>query len=168
MAIGQLMIDGRRYMVVEESEYSRLLVASAAPQPFGKRTSHRCPNRMPMETYRRSICPRLVGQEIDRPAKGARMVASRTCSESRRADRDDQPAGKRQTHRRSGDGQENRNGVGHAAVSHSHRSESRLTSVTAKKLNGGNGCPSGNRTMPSDSGRSGKRRLNQNNSLRHF
>jgi DNA-binding XRE family transcriptional regulator len=29
MPIGQLMIDGRRYMVVEESEYMRLLAASA-------------------------------------------------------------------------------------------------------------------------------------------
>jgi len=36
MAIGQLMINGRRYLVIEESEYSRLLTASTGATPVSE------------------------------------------------------------------------------------------------------------------------------------
>ncbi|MGA2443055.1 MAG: helix-turn-helix transcriptional regulator [Tepidisphaeraceae bacterium] len=73
MAIGQLMIDGRRYMVVEESEYSRLLIASSGAAAVREKDLPPLPkpdadgNVPALEYARASLARKLI---VQRTARG--------------------------------------------------------------------------------------------------
>jgi ribosome-binding protein aMBF1 (putative translation factor) len=77
MAIGQLMIDGRRYMVVEESEYSRLLTASSGTPSVREEDLPQLPqadsegNVPALEYARISLARKLI---IERTARGWSQV----------------------------------------------------------------------------------------------
>jgi ribosome-binding protein aMBF1 (putative translation factor) len=73
MAIGQLVIDGRRYLIVEESEYSRLLIASSGAVAVQEKDLPPLPkpdtdgNVPALEYARASLARKLI---IQRKARG--------------------------------------------------------------------------------------------------
>jgi len=73
MPVGQLLIDGRRYMIVEESEYSRLLSGSSGAPVVSEKELPPLPkadadgNVPAMEYARASLARKLI---IERRARG--------------------------------------------------------------------------------------------------
>jgi DNA-binding XRE family transcriptional regulator len=73
MPVGQLMIDGRRYLIVEESEYSRLLTSSTGMPAVAEEELPPLPkpdadgNVPALEYARASLARKLI---IERRARG--------------------------------------------------------------------------------------------------
>jgi DNA-binding XRE family transcriptional regulator len=83
MPIGHLLIDGRRFMVVEESEYSRLMAASHGASVVSERNLPPLPEpdadgAVPaLEFARASLARRLI---IERSARGWSQAKLARCA----------------------------------------------------------------------------------------
>ncbi len=122
MPIGQLMIDGRRYMVVEESEYTRLLAASAGGEvreedlpPLPKADAH---GNVPALDYARaSLARKLIIQRRSRGWSQAELAQGED------ARRNHQPSRKCQAYRRPRHGKKDRSGHGNGPPSRTSTSK---------------------------------------------